>query len=385
METQIVQTQNSDLSDTHLDGLGTVLQEKLQARIERGISRSASYLDRIDTEGRLLNDFILPLGANKKVAFFSETDKVFMNITNGEVHNYSLHPHAIAQAGDKLGIPQSYIKSLAESKLEWKTDLAAKLLNEHSLHATRQRVLVREVGGEIRGILSDQYRRLNSTEIYSSFITAVKEQSAVIYDAYADDTRSYLETLYPQLISVPTLKNGIVYMAYGIRLSSSDFGDGALELRAFLVQTVCMNGLVRDSVLRQIHLGAKIPDNIQLSERTYRLDTQTQASIIKDSVKQLMSKDSIYSNALQIQRASEMEVDLEKEFKLLPKVGLSKNETEEVKTVITSNKSSDGVQGENTLWKLAQSIGAVARAKDERRKRELEEISGKLLERIKVN
>lgn len=58
MQTQIVQTnfETKDESHTELDGLGIVLQEKLQARIERGNTRSASFLDRIETEGNLLRD-----------------------------------------------------------------------------------------------------------------------------------------------------------------------------------------------------------------------------------------------------------------------------------------------------------------------------------------
>ena len=83
-----------------------------------------------------------------------------------------------------------------------------------------------------------------------------------------------------------------------------------------------------------------------------------------------------------IQKAANIQVDLDKEFKQLPKLGMNKMEIEEAKEIITNNRQEDGMQGENTLWKLAQGLGAVARnKKDETRKREIEAISGKLLEK----
>lgn len=48
------------------------------------------------------------------------------------------------------------------------------------------------------------------------------------------------------------------------------------------------------------------------------------------------------------------------------------------------NDPDDGVQGGATLWKLTQAITAHARELEPRRSRELHEISGALLNRVKV-
>ena len=93
----------------------------------------------------------------------------------------------------------------------------------------------------------------------------------------------------PETIAIPTAKNGIVEMAFGARLSTSDYGDGALELRAFLMQGVCLNGMCRNSVMRQVHLGARLPENMGISQHTYELDTKTQASAIRDLTKSIFS------------------------------------------------------------------------------------------------
>jgi hypothetical protein len=144
-----------------------------------------------------------------------------------------------------------------------------------------------------------------------------------------------------------------------------------------------MNGMVTENKVREIHLGKRLSDDIEFSESTMKLDTMTQASAVNDVVRKFFNHESIYSETVRIQRASDMTVELDKEFKLLPKSGMFNAEIDQLKEVITNNKVEDGVQGENTLWKLAQGIGAVANvSENERRKRELQEISGKLMHRV---
>ena len=48
------------------------------------------------------------------------------------------------------------------------------------------------------------------------------------------------------------------------------------------------------------------------------------------------------------------------------------------------NDPEDGVQGGATLWKLTQAITAHARELSPERSRELHELSGQLLSRVKV-
>ena len=80
-----------------------------------------------------------------------------------------------------------------------------------------------------------------------------------------------------------------------------------------------------------------------------------------------------------------MEVDLEKEVKKLTKDGwLLKAEGQEVEKLLMKNDPEDGVQGAATLWKLTQAITAHARELAPERSRELHELSGHLLSRVKV-
>lgn len=211
-------------------------------------------------------------------------------------------------------------------------------------------------------------------------------QGAVIADAYMSDTKVWAETILPQPLVIPTRNNGDVVIFMGARFSTSDYGDGAVDMRAFMLNGACLNGMVRESVMKQVHLGSKLPDNLQLSQQTYELDTRTTVSAVRDLTSGLFSRDSIERKAIEIQGASEMAVDFEHELKRLTKDGsLLKAEGKEVEKILMRNDPEDGVQGGATLWKLTQAITAHARELSPERSRELHELSGQLMNRVKLN
>ena len=368
-------------------GLNEVVMNKVQRMIDGKAVGVRETMERLVNEGKIAQDYIAPIGVNLKindhspVITFSANGSLRMEMPDGQ---FTLHDNAIEQLADRMGIPQRYLRGLASGE-PWAKQLAATLLNEHSGWTQRSRVLVRTVGKQVRGVLSDSYRRLNSVEILTAFVQEAADQGAVISDAYMDDTKIWAETILPTPLTVPTAKNGDVVIFAGARFSTSDYGDGAVDMRAFLLNGACLNGMVRESVMKQVHLGSKLPDNLQLSQQTYELDTKTTVSAVRDLTKGLFSKDNLMKKAIEIQGASEMEVDFEHELKRLTRDGgLLKQEGKEVEKILMRNDPEDGVQGGATLWKLTQAITAHARELSPERSRELHELSGQLLNRVKV-
>lgn len=368
-------------------GLNEVVMNKVQRMIDGKAVGVRETMERLVNEGKIAQDYIAPIGVNLKindhspVITFSANGSLRMDMPDGQ---FTLHDNAIGQLADRMGIPQRYLRGLASGE-PWAKQLAATLLNEHSGWTQRSRVLVRTVGKQVRGVLSDSYRRLNSVEILTAFVQEAAQQGAVISDAYMNDTKIWAETILPTPLTVPTANNGDVVIFAGARFSTSDYGDGAVDMRAFLLNGACLNGMVRESVMKQVHLGSKLPDNLQLSQQTYELDTKTTVSAVRDLTKGLFSKDNLMKKAIEIQGASEMEVDFEHELKRLTRDGgLLKQEGKEVEKILMRNDPEDGVQGGATLWKLTQAITAHARELSPERSRELHELSGQLLNRVKV-
>lgn len=244
-----------------------------------------------------------------------------------------------------MDIPSRYLREMAAGE-PWQRALAADMLNRHSIHTPRARVLLRTVGAQVRGVLSDSYRRIDSQSTLIAFLEEAKRQGAVICDAYMSDTKVWAETILPAPLTIPTAKNGHVVIFMGARFSTSDYGDGALDMRAFLLNGVCLNGMVRESVWKQIHLGAKLPGNLRLSDRTYELDTQATVSAVRDLARQLYSRETIRKKAVEIQRASETDVDFTAELQRLVKNNrLLKNESEQVEQLLMQNRPEDGLSG----------------------------------------
>lgn len=369
-------------------GLNEVVMNKVHRMIDGKAVGVQATMQRLIDEGKMAQDYIAPIGVNLKsqehapVITFSGDNALMMNMPDGQ---FTMHDNAIGQMADRMGIPQRYLRSLASGE-PWAIALAAYLLNQHSDWTQRSRVLVRTVGTQVRGVLSDSYRRLNSVEILTAFVQEAAGQGAVISDAYMNDTKVWAETILPTPITVPTKNNGDVVIFAGARFSTSDYGDGAVDMRAFLLNGACLNGMVRESVMKQVHLGSKLPDNLALSQQTYELDTKTTVSAVKDLTKGLFSKDNLMAKAVEIQGASEVEVDFDRELKkLTSNGGLLKQEGKEVEKILMRNNPDDGVQGGATLWKLTQAITAHARELSPERSRELHELSGQLLNRVKTN
>jgi len=374
---------------TMQQGLNEVVTNKVRRMIDGKAVGVQATMERLVNEGKIAQDFIAPIGVNLKdsgsrpVITFAHQDKgVQMIMPDGR---FSLHSNAVSQLAERMGVPTRYLRDLANGD-EWQQDLAATILNQHSDWTPRSRVLVRTVGQQVRGVLSDSYRRLNSVEILTAFVEEAANQGAVISDAYMNDTKVWAETILPQPFVIPTAKNGDVVIFAGARFSTSDYGDGAVDMRTFLLNGACLNGMVRESVMKQVHLGSKLPDSLALSERTFQLDTATTVSAVRDLTKGLYSKDNILQKAYEIQGASEIEVDFNRELTKLQKSGaLLKAEQQEVERLLMKNDPNDGVTGGATLWKLTQAITAHARDLSPERARELHEISGNLMNRVSLN
>lgn len=379
-------TSASSARVAHQQGLNRVVADRVRHLVEHRAPTVQQTLQRMIVESAQLQDYLLPIGAQyretgstRKVLFLDDGNRLTMQMPEGR---FRLHDNAVGQAAEKMNVPSRYLRELAGGT-SWKRALAARILNEHSSWSDRSRVLVRAVGDEVRGILSDSYRRLDSQRILSAFLGKALEQGAVAYDALWTDTKIYVETILPQPICIPTEFNGEVQIYMGARFSTSDFGDGAVDIRVFLLNGVCLNGMVRENVMKQIHLGGKLPDNIQLSQRTYELDTQTTVSAVNDLTSQLFGRDNIRRKALEIKTAAAKEVNFTQELeRLMQKGRLLKTENEGVRKLLMNNNPDDGFAGGPTLWKLTQAITAYARETQPARQRELHELSGELLNRV---
>jgi len=371
-----------------------VVERKLASKLQSGMTSASQAIERLTQENKLAKDFLFEVGnaqkGNAPAMYFERpvaTKSIEALLTTPETReSYTMHPHAIRQTAEKLQVPFSYKLNTLINGDDWQRDLGVKILNIHNMWLDRNPVLIRAIGHEIRGVLSSNYRRLDSEMIFNAHLDAVYAGGAQLSDGYMDDTRIMMESLIPDPIEIKTPKNGTIWMLFGQRLMTSDYGDGALSLSSFMMQGVCLNGLVRENALRQVHLGAKLSADLGLSQRTYQLDSETTASAIKDLTANFFKAEVIRDRMLEIKAASEIEVDPYTQLKALFSTGrLLKNEMDEIGKILMRGNPMNGIQGESTLWKLTQGITSFANDQkiDMRRKMELQQIAGDLFNDLK--
>ena len=141
-------------------GLNQVVINKVRRMIEDRQGDVMDTINRLLSEGRIAQDFIAPIGVSQRskerpVISFKAEGRVQMAMPEG---NFNLHGNAISQISEKMGIPAKYLRELSAGDV-WQKQLCATILNEHSGWTERTRVLIRAVGMEVRGVLSDSYRR----------------------------------------------------------------------------------------------------------------------------------------------------------------------------------------------------------------------------------
>ena len=270
-------------ADTRDPAIAAAVQLKLQQEIDRGKARTGTVIERVLSE--VPDDAIVK---GERLSFPWENNRLQVHAGN---HQWGVHSNAFAQLCQRAGIPADYAKRLrdAEEKDEpWRRELLSHTLSEHYGHLGG-RYLLRSVGGEARGFLSDRYKRLDSRPLLEAFVTAVNKVGAVPYEGVGSDTRASVRVILPE-IKEPVPGE---FMVFGLSWQNSDYGNGAYGVSAFALRLMCLNGWISANALKAVHIGGKLSDDIAFSDETHRLDTKTNVSATHDAVKQLLSSEAV--------------------------------------------------------------------------------------------
>jgi hypothetical protein len=293
-----------------------------------------------------------------------------------------VHKHALGQIAAKAEIPMSYLSDLVTAQDGWKRDLSARILNDHFGKVTverkedlsQNRHLVRSVNGEVRGFLSDKYRRLDSRPLLEAFAGACQALGAVPVDGTVTDTRVALKAFLPMVFE--PVPNEV--MCLGIEWSNSDFGAGKHALRAFIFRLWCANGATMEDALSQVHLGGRLSDNIEFSQRTYMADTRAQTLALGDVVKGTLGPANVAVLLQTIKAADEKRIEWRSVSSLLGKKLLK----EELSAARDAFESDDVINlpAQKSIWRASNAVSWIAgKAENADRKLELQRIAGQVI------
>lgn len=343
-------------------------REKMEAIIAKGQQNAHAVLEQV--ERQVPKDLIATTKAIKVIAPIG-TDRFGLAIQNG--NPIPMHEHALAQVADKAGFNNTFLNSLRMVKAPeddpWNQELIAHNFNQLLLHNDSRNLIrvVEEKGQEeVRGFLSDRFRRLDSRPLLDTFMKACMEIGAVPVDGYALDTRVRMRAVLPYVFE--PIKNEV--MLFGAQWGNSDFGNGGHTVSLFNIRVWCTNTAICDEVLRQVHLGKRLEDNIIYSRQTYELDTKANASAMKDIVLDCLSAEKVNGYLQYIREAGEDKIG-EKDVLRILKNKLGKQEQEKVIDLFDGPDVVNLPAG-STTYRLSNAISFFAQTEGISRNRQLD-------------
>lgn len=343
---------------------------KFQAILDRGVERGAKVFQKLEEQPQ---DRIVNTRAFK---FEPDDNGVVIDIDGDK---FNMHKHALNQAVTKTGIlTQGMSNKILDVNQPWANEMLADVLNRTYQNTKATRALVRAVDGEIRGVLSDKYRRMDSGPIFESFIREAMTYGAVPTDGNTLATKNTLTMMLPHIFE--PVKNEV--MLFGATLSNSDFGDGALSLKFSLLRIWCTNMAMRDECMRKVHLGKRLDENIKFSDNTYRLDTETMASAVKDLMENNLSPDRVNQEMKLISAAAEETVDIAQVFKNLQKSGKVTKAEQASLVEVYNTPDVEMLPPGNNLWRASNALSLFSQKESVTPSRglELQQIAGDILE-----
>ena len=358
----------------------TIIRNKLNSELTKRSVDIGEAIQKMEKSGQMLDDFLVP---SKNLYFFEDQDDHKLRV-GFDKETATMHRNAITQLAGRFGLNAKDLQREANGK-DWEREVFKNRLNEYAGHVPSKNVLVRRVNGEAKAVLSDKYRRMNTAAIFLSFLSAAMETGSVLVDASHGELRDFLEVIHPEIIEIPTEKNGTIYTAFGAQIRNSDFGHSPLDLNIYQMNVVCLNGMVAKRMVNDIHLGSRIEGAGQISfaEDTISADTKSKALKVRDIMQTVYSKENITRERQRIVDATEIEIDFVQEIKQLPKMGVLQGEVDLLNKTLMEANPEDGIQGKNTLWKMAQGLTAVAnKVESSDRKRDLQDIAATMMQKV---
>jgi len=341
-------------------------KDQLEKIITSGQAQASRLMDRINTE--LPVDVIAPAPLLEAVVVESQ-----LRLRNPRFE-YDLHRNARNQMMTKLGFPGRYADDLMGFRQGWANNLLELNLNELLDHDS-SKYLIRSVDNQARGFLSDRYRRLDGRPILDAVLESTESFGAVPISGIVSDLSFALKLALPHVYEALPGQPFV----YWLEISTSNYGTKKVSISNGITVLVCLNGAKGDEFFGQRHLGRQMPEDIEMSQETMRLDTAWTVSAMRDVVAGTFAPQHAEALCKRIQGANDRKLDRKTFVERVKKLGLTKEESEKASTLY-SLQDVEFLPPGDTYWKGSNVISHMAvNTKDGDRRLELEEVAGWLL------
>ena len=203
--------------------------------------------------------------------------------------------HAHRQVADRIGIPSKYYDRMLQESPEllrenvnhwFQTNPEKRLLRTFvapPVHTPGADPSVVAGVGTARAFLSDRYRALDNEQVAAAVLPVISEGGLKIASANITEKSMYIKAYDPSMEKVIRRGDGLGYgqghdfraggargpddvVHWGVAITNSEVGSGALKVESFMFRTYCLNGLIFEQVSRRHHVGRVMGGDDDISQ-----------------------------------------------------------------------------------------------------------------------
>lgn len=219
-----------------------------------------------------------------------------------EIGSFPMNNWAHGQMAQITGIPKKYYDKMLEAE---RGNLLSDNIN--SWLSSEKKRLVKISNGTIRAILSEKYKTIDNMNILRCTMEKLLEYRAVgaeFHECRLGDTRMYMKIALSGL-------NGEVRpddkYHFGMLITNSEVGAASLKVEPYMLRQICSNGMIRQTVLKKIHLGS-VNTDIEASAETRLLQDAALYSEFKDAVDAVLSNGHFHGWLDDLTASTEVEI-----------------------------------------------------------------------------
>ena len=329
------------------------------------LAELAGELTRIEESKR---DFRVPVKSLEALTIYDSNrvdqngnakESLALSFQNGEDHRFTLNSWSGGQVAAQTDIPAQYFRRLSDEN----PSLLADNVN-HGLRKieNKESRLLRTIDNKVRGFLSHRYRIIDSHDILSTALPLLQEHDFQVASCELTEQRMYLKVATPRIQA--EVKTGDV-VSYGLLLSSSDVGGGAVRVEPYFLRLWCLNGAVSQKKMRVFHAGRSESEREVyeiLSDETRDLDNRALLGKIGDFLRHTMNPAIFHAEIAKMQDAAKREIknlDLDHVVEVtMSTVGVTgKHVKEGILQALADGNQNAGL----TQWGLMNSFTAAAK------------------------
>ena len=339
--------------------LAVQARAKMEHIIEAGQRKALNGMESIINEYGIRKDSLVPAA---EIKYHHIINKERLTIGAKVVQTTT---HSLSQLLERIKMPKTFYNALQGNKEDWAVNLLQenlRVLTDGNLKENK--LLFRTVGkgdeSVVKGILSNEYRRMDATPIFKTFIETGMEEGLVPSDGLNTNTRYHIKMLDKEIYE--PIKGEII--GFGLSITTSDYGVGALTIQMNIMRVFCTNLAIGDNMLRQIHLGKRFgEDELVLSQATYDLDTKAIASAVRDIIR-IHFKDKVVQYLKRIADSDGQEINVDSILKNLQEKGImNKGQLDTAKALYRNVDDIEVLPQQEGAWRMSNVISLMANDK----------------------